>query len=151
MAPPLSNPAIRLASRLPPSWGTAGPRPVTQARLPFSALNRLIQRRTVAGWHSSSLAICDAGNPCTDSSTISARPACRHGLRWHDSLFVQPDRQPFHGVIARPDRQPRPADQPQPRPARPPTFRVVGPDGHSCHNGGRREITHRAAAQPARG
>ena len=46
-----------------------------------SRLNRPIQRRTVAGWHSSSPAICAADNPCSDSSTITARAACRHRPR----------------------------------------------------------------------
>src|SRR5262249_56836957 len=40
-----------------------------------SVLNRPIQRRTVAGWHSSSTAIWAAGNPCSDSSTITPRAA----------------------------------------------------------------------------
>jgi transcriptional regulator with XRE-family HTH domain len=42
---------------------------------------RPIQRRTVAGWHSSSTAIWAADNPCRDSSTITARAAWRHGPR----------------------------------------------------------------------
>jgi hypothetical protein len=54
-------------------------RPATPA-MP-SVLNRPIQRRTVAGWHSSSTAIRAAGNPCSDSSTITARAACRHWPR----------------------------------------------------------------------
>jgi len=44
-------------------------------------LNRLIQRRTVAGWQSSSAAICADGNPCSDSSTITARLPAAHRPR----------------------------------------------------------------------
>jgi AAA domain len=43
-----------------------------------SALNRPIQRRTVAGWQSSSSAIWAGANPCSDSRTITARLASRH-------------------------------------------------------------------------
>ena len=42
-----------------------------------SSLNRLIQRRTVAGWQSSSAAIWAGGKPCADSSAITTRVGCR--------------------------------------------------------------------------
>jgi hypothetical protein len=45
---------------------------------PGLMIDRLIQRRTVAGSQSSSTAICAAGNPCSDSRTITARVASRH-------------------------------------------------------------------------
>jgi hypothetical protein len=72
-----SRAAIRLVSRRPPSRGRTGAgRPARSAL----RLNRMIRRRTVAGWQSSSSAIWDGGNPCSDSSTITARAACRHRL-----------------------------------------------------------------------
>jgi hypothetical protein len=63
----------------PAQPGPSGPRPASPA-VP-SALNRLIQRRTVAGCQSSSSAICAAGSPFSDSSTITARAAWRHRPR----------------------------------------------------------------------
>jgi hypothetical protein len=75
-----SSPAILLASRLPPSGGRPHRGRSASPANP-SVLNRLIQRRTVAGWHSSSTAIWAAGNPCSDSWTITARAACRHRPR----------------------------------------------------------------------
>jgi hypothetical protein len=62
-------------AQVPPDPGQ-GPRSASPATP--SALNRPIQRRTVAGWQSSSTAIWAGGKPCRDSSTITARVACRH-------------------------------------------------------------------------
>ena len=75
-----SSAAILLVSRRPPSWGRPHRGRSASPAIP-SALNRPTQRRTVAGWHSSSTAIWAAGNPCSDSSTITARAACRHRPR----------------------------------------------------------------------
>jgi len=75
-----SSAAIRPVSWRPPRRGRpqrgrsaspAGP----------SSLNRLIHRRTVAGWQSSSSAIWAGAKPCADSSTMTARVACRHRPR----------------------------------------------------------------------
>ena len=41
------------------------------------ALNRLIHRRTVAGWQSGFSAIWAGAKPCAGSSTMNARIACR--------------------------------------------------------------------------
>jgi hypothetical protein len=71
-----SSAAIRLVSRRPPSAGRPGRGRSASPASP-SSLNRPIQRRTVAGWQSSSSAIWDGANPCSDSSTITARAACR--------------------------------------------------------------------------
>jgi hypothetical protein len=60
--------AIRLVSRRPPSGGRPHRGRSASPAIP-SPLNRVIQRRTVAGWHSSS----SAGSSCSDSSTITAR------------------------------------------------------------------------------
>jgi hypothetical protein len=72
-----SRAAIRLVSRRPPSRGRPGRGRSASPATP-SSLNRLIQRRTVAGWQSSSPAIWDGANPCSDSRIITARVACRH-------------------------------------------------------------------------
>jgi hypothetical protein len=71
-----SGAAIRPASRCPPGRGRPGRgRPAGPASP--SRLNRLIRRRTVAGWQSGSAAIWAGGYPCSDSSTITAQVACR--------------------------------------------------------------------------
>src|SRR6266571_4793448 len=75
-----SSAAILLASRVPPRSGRPHRGRSASPAIP-PLLNRPIQRRTVAGWHSSSTAIWAAGNPCSDSSTITARDACRHWPR----------------------------------------------------------------------
>jgi hypothetical protein len=72
-----SSAAIRLVSRFPPSRGRPDRGRSASPACP-SSLNRPIQRRTVAGWQSSSSAIWDGGKPCADSRTITARVACRH-------------------------------------------------------------------------
>ena len=73
----LSSAAIRPVRRRPPSRGRPDRGRSASPASP-SLLNRLIQRRTVAGWQSSSAAIWAGGKPCSDSSTITARAACRH-------------------------------------------------------------------------
>ena len=75
-----SSAAIRPVSRCPPSRGRPDRGRSASPASP-SRLNRLIQRRTVAGWQSSSAAIWAGGKPCSDSSTITARVACRHRPR----------------------------------------------------------------------
>jgi len=72
-----SSAAIRLVSWRPPGRGRPHRGRSASPASP-SLLNRLIQRRTVAGWQSSSTAIWAGGNPCSDSRTITARVACRH-------------------------------------------------------------------------
>jgi hypothetical protein len=57
------------------------PGTVTSPAIIPSQLDRLFQRRTVAGWQFSSAAICAGGKPCAGSSTITARVACRHRPR----------------------------------------------------------------------
>lgn len=64
--PPVQRPRADLRpAQVPPDPGK-GPRPGTG------------QGRTVAGWHPGSAAICAGAEPCSDSSTITARVACRH-------------------------------------------------------------------------
>jgi hypothetical protein len=60
-----SSVAIRPVRRRPPSRGRPERGRSASPAIP-PALNRLIQRRTVAGWQSSSSAIWDGANPCVN-------------------------------------------------------------------------------------
>ena len=51
-----------LVASAPPGPPALGP--IGQPTFP-SSMNRLIQRRTVSGWQSSSVALCAAGKPCS--------------------------------------------------------------------------------------